>query len=519
MGFYIRKGFNFGPLRLNLSRSGLGASIGIKGARLGVGPRGSYIHLGRGGFYYRQSLGSGAAQPRREVPSYAGSTPIPDISEIASAEANTIIDASATDLLQALNRIKRRVDIFPIVLAVGAVLVLAIVVGGLQWWSALLACTGVTGLAVAARHYDVTNGTVVLNYSLGPVTDAEFLKLRAAFQKLTSSHRLWHLDASGQISDWKRNAGASSLISKSEAQSLLGSPSKIVCNIAVPTLTSKRKALYFFPDRILVYDRSGVGAVSYSEIQATSTHTRFIEDGFVPSDSPQVGTTWRFVNKSGGPDRRFNNNRQLPILQYGLLAVCSNSGLNELFQTSAPEAPTQCAATLSSFGRDLGSPDDPNAQDAGGVSFQAPVRDNALTTIALVIAVAVMIASSIVLFSNIKPTIQASEETRSRLPAARQEFERTLTQTLTAGRHKNVSISDTAAVLQFSFAGEGPKAARHDGLVPFNKAIFFKEILAPSSEQDLCRLGLKALEITVNRQILSQQALYCEVSESSAGLN
>ena len=28
MGFYIQKGFNFGSLRLNLSRSGLGASFG-----------------------------------------------------------------------------------------------------------------------------------------------------------------------------------------------------------------------------------------------------------------------------------------------------------------------------------------------------------------------------------------------------------------------------------------------------------------------------------------------------------
>jgi hypothetical protein len=56
MPFYLRKAFNFGPLRLNLSRSGLGMSVGIKGARIAVGPRGSYVHLGRKGFYYRQSL-------------------------------------------------------------------------------------------------------------------------------------------------------------------------------------------------------------------------------------------------------------------------------------------------------------------------------------------------------------------------------------------------------------------------------------------------------------------------------
>ncbi len=54
MGWYLRKSFSFGPLRLNLSKSGLGYSFGVKGARIGTGPRGDYIHMGRYGLYYRQ---------------------------------------------------------------------------------------------------------------------------------------------------------------------------------------------------------------------------------------------------------------------------------------------------------------------------------------------------------------------------------------------------------------------------------------------------------------------------------
>jgi hypothetical protein len=50
MGFYIRKSFKIGPLRLNLSKSGLGASVGTKGARLGLSSKGKlYTHLGRWG--------------------------------------------------------------------------------------------------------------------------------------------------------------------------------------------------------------------------------------------------------------------------------------------------------------------------------------------------------------------------------------------------------------------------------------------------------------------------------------
>lgn len=62
MGLYLRKSFRAGPVRFNLSKSGLGLSGGIKGARVGVGPRGTYVHAGRHGLYYRKHLSSGQAR-------------------------------------------------------------------------------------------------------------------------------------------------------------------------------------------------------------------------------------------------------------------------------------------------------------------------------------------------------------------------------------------------------------------------------------------------------------------------
>ena len=37
MGFFFRKSFRIGPIRLNLSKSGLDISAGVKGAHIGVG--------------------------------------------------------------------------------------------------------------------------------------------------------------------------------------------------------------------------------------------------------------------------------------------------------------------------------------------------------------------------------------------------------------------------------------------------------------------------------------------------
>jgi hypothetical protein len=60
MPFYIRKAFRIGPVRINLSKSGLGASVGVKGARIATGPRGTMVNAGRYGLYYRKRLGRGA---------------------------------------------------------------------------------------------------------------------------------------------------------------------------------------------------------------------------------------------------------------------------------------------------------------------------------------------------------------------------------------------------------------------------------------------------------------------------
>ena len=60
MGLYLRKSFKAGPVRLNLSKRGLGASVGVKGLRVGTSASGrNYVHAGRGGLYYRKNLSSG----------------------------------------------------------------------------------------------------------------------------------------------------------------------------------------------------------------------------------------------------------------------------------------------------------------------------------------------------------------------------------------------------------------------------------------------------------------------------
>ena len=69
MGWSFRRSAKFGPFRLNFSKSGIGVSAGIRGARISTGPRGTYVNLGTNGVYYRQKVGGGysSASPRSSV--------------------------------------------------------------------------------------------------------------------------------------------------------------------------------------------------------------------------------------------------------------------------------------------------------------------------------------------------------------------------------------------------------------------------------------------------------------------
>ena len=54
----------------------------------------------------------------------------------------------------------------------------------------------------------------------------------------------------------------------------------------------------------------------------------------VPSGTQVVGSTWRYVNRNGGPDRRFKDNAELPVVLYEEIELSSGTGLREVLQLS-----------------------------------------------------------------------------------------------------------------------------------------------------------------------------------------
>lgn len=334
MGFYIRKSVKAGPLRFNLSKSGIGVSVGVPGFRVGTGPRGNYVHVGARGLYYRKSLVP-TTQPRRveQRPPQPAGPPV-QLQPIGSGCITQMIDWSAAQLLQEINEKLRKGKRWPVVAAIsaGSLVVLAALKAPV-WLLLITVVIAAVGIYVSYQ-YDELRTSVVLFYELGPQVYEAYGVLHACAEEFMKCAKAWHVNARGDVQDPKYHAGASHLLGLNRIVFHKRPPSILKTNIEPFAIPAGPRTLYFFPDLILVFAPNGVGAVSYRDLRISFRNTRMIEEGPVPHDAQVVDHTWRYVNKKGGPDRRFKDNPQLPICLYEEITFSSASGLNEVIQLS-----------------------------------------------------------------------------------------------------------------------------------------------------------------------------------------
>lgn len=355
MPFYIRKAISLGPLRFNLSKSGLGVSFGVRGLRVGSGAKGNYIHAGRAGVYYRKTLPGrpiASATAFRDLgktiaplpsesnpaPENAANSSEPTITEFESGSALRMVDATSEELLEELNTKRTHTDTWPWI--VGGTIAVVIGLGsyGAERWILICAATIGFALSLWRYHKDQTDRYVVSMYELDGNVEKSYRDLCAVFEELAASGDAWHVSSEQSESDSKSSSGATSTITRNSILTSVGAgPVHLRTNISVPMLPVGKQKLFFLPDRILVDAPEGYGAVRYSDLAISTEKRRFIESGELPKGAEVVGKTWLYVNKSGEPDQRFKDNREIPIVVYERLHFRSPSGLNEVVQFAQPE--------------------------------------------------------------------------------------------------------------------------------------------------------------------------------------
>jgi hypothetical protein len=188
------------------------------------------------------------------------------------------------------------------------------------------------------RWVDSYKRRSVLFYHLDDDAAKAYEVVTQAFDEMLACAGKWHIEAQGAIHDlatWKRNAGANNLVRRKSATLAYSAPKIIASNITPPSIQVGRQTIYFFPDAAFVVDGKQVGAVGYDDLSISWTTGRFIEEKKdVPADAKVVGQTWAHPNKSGGPDRRFSSNYQIPVCLYEAVQFSSSSGTNALLELS-----------------------------------------------------------------------------------------------------------------------------------------------------------------------------------------
>ncbi|MCU1496298.1 MAG: hypothetical protein JWM47_251 [Acidimicrobiales bacterium] len=347
MGFYVRKSLKAGPFRVNLSKSGVGVSAGVPGFRVGTGPRGNYVHMGRHGVYYRSTLGGGGRAPAR--PQLMGApppAPAPiDVStivmeDLTGASVLQFVPSGPVELLEQIREAAARRPIWPWVALGLAVMCLV---------APVLFPLGVIGLVGVwwLRQRDIARRSVVIFYDVNDQAADRFERFIERFGQAAATAITWHMTAQGRVNTTyqsKVNAGAGVLVQRKPIRFGRDGPKLLVTNIAVPSIDTGSRSLYLLPDLVLVRDGKNYSTIAWADLRVVSSIERFIEDGAVPRDAVRVGSTWQYVNKNGTPDRRFNNNRQLPILAYGEVQLFSSGGFHMRLQMSSQAGAVALAA-------------------------------------------------------------------------------------------------------------------------------------------------------------------------------
>lgn len=317
MGWRYRKSINLGGgFRINLSKSGIGYSWGFPGYRHTYSANGTQrktYSIPGTGISYVEGSGKRNNNPTNENVRYDDSTKLITGDVKYYKNQNILSMGKDDELLKQINKL-RTIDIL----------------ANVCLFSIVLIPIGIILKILISQKWKID-----LTYEMDDINTKKFESLNNFLIELSKNKRLWQIGSSVHVYNTKYNAGAGNNVTRHPISICRKMPWYISKNIDVYCLNLTDEKIYFTPDRMLIFKKfGGIGVRSYNDMVANFSWTNFVETEFVPSDSEIVRYTWTYVNKSGGPDKRFNNNRQIPVCKYGEIQLQTEDGINIMLNSS-----------------------------------------------------------------------------------------------------------------------------------------------------------------------------------------
>ncbi len=324
MGFRYRKSINLGGgFRVNISKSGVGYSWGVKGARITKTSKGTTRHtlsLPGTGISYVKETGKNRNKStvRNGSNNHQNYNPQNnDVMPAKSMETVKVSEYQPVEYKELLESIKKVQDIN----FVSTILLCTFLLSAVP----IFILTGIAGIAL--KIYTHSKLVIPMEYDFDEESKMAYEQLNSTWMSLNTNKKFWQIITAAQINNSKAHGGAKTSVTRIPAKAINKVPYFLKLNMKPFGLQLKKKQLFFLPDKLLVVDGRKVGALNYSDINLTLGKTNFIESEAVPADAKVVRQTWLKVNKDGSPDKRYKGNRQVPVCEYGEVMIQSGSAL------------------------------------------------------------------------------------------------------------------------------------------------------------------------------------------------
>jgi Protein of unknown function (DUF4236) len=166
-----------------------------------------------------------------------------------------------------------------------------------------------------------------------------YYRLKDDFSAMCECAAIWDIKTHQATDRFHERTTANLRVERQLVKFELGACDLIQWEQTVPHIqNSKNGDFYLYPGFILYRAaKEAFSVIEYHDVKGTAVMMSFHEEEGVPSDARVIGQTWAKANKDGNRDRRFAENHQIPIAQYGQVTFKSTNGLWEEFQFSNPE--------------------------------------------------------------------------------------------------------------------------------------------------------------------------------------
>lgn len=355
----------FPGVYLNFSKSGISTTIGVPGASLNFNKQGTFLNTGipGTGIYDRQKIG-GRKKGNQSSPYVDLETPVEtypskeigaiktDLSEATTTEGlqelkKTLLDCyqERNDLKIEIKKAKSKLTFSTVIMFLSFILIFGIFV---KWFKENRK-EKKEYLQDLEKQLEMC--FVNIDMEVDDQFESRYQTLLENYRTLLTCEKIWDITSAVSIDQKTTRSAASTAIQRRLVKFGFGNMNIIKSKYdALHFENANGGDLFIYPAFLAIIDASKkFGLVDIRELDFDFHGQRFLEEEKIPRDAVVVDHTWAKVNKNGTPDKRFKDNYQIPICQYGEVELISETGLNEAYSFSSYEKSSKFAQAMKDY--------------------------------------------------------------------------------------------------------------------------------------------------------------------------